>query len=156
MILILFLSSMFYAQEVSKPVSIKGFYLGMAKPDVESIFEDMKKKNVAERISIERENYRDLITLDNEFGSMGNKIEINYDDNGLAKSFLFQYTTVDILFTAADKTVEEFVDEFRKEYSILEMEFEDSGFVKLWKYISIGYQITIDNNKNLRLMRVQN
>ena len=130
-ILILFVSSIFYAQEDSKPVTIKGFYLGMAKSDVESQFEDMKNKKVAERISIERENYRDLITVDNEFGSMGNKIEINYDENGIAKSFLFQYTTVNILFTAADKSVEEFVNEFKKEYSISEMEIEDSGFVKL-------------------------
>jgi hypothetical protein len=55
----------------------------------------------------------DLIQVDNEFSSMGNKIEIGYDESGKVTTIKFQYKTVDILFEASALSAEDFVARFR-------------------------------------------
>lgn len=152
----LFLSS-FAETPDSEPLKMKGFSLGMDKAAVKKIYQQMEKEKVATYISIEREEYRDLIKLDNEFSSMGNKIEIEYDDKMKAKNITFQYTTVDILFEAIDMEAEVLVKLIEKKYNLPEMVFEDQGFVKIWKYINekLKYKISVDDYKNLRLQRIE-
>jgi len=136
--------------------NIKGFYLGMERKEVKEIYDNFKKNEVAKYISIESEKYRDLIQLDNEFSSMGNKIEIAYSEDGKTEGITFQYKTVDILFDAEKLSAEEFVKKFQKEYQIEEMKFEDMGIVKSWIYTDdkLNLKISIDGSKNLRLQKV--
>jgi len=137
----------------SKMISIKGFYLGMGKGEVKQVYEKLKTSGVAKYISIENEKYRDMIKLDNEFGSMGNKIDIFYDDNGKLIGVTFQYKTVNILFKAEKLKVEEFVTNFEKEFNLPRMKFQDMGMVKNWTHVdkNLKLKISIDDYKNLRL-----
>ena len=141
----------------NEALEIKGFYLGMEKSAVQKNYQQLMNDKVAKYISIENEEYRDLIKLDNEFGSMGNKIEIEYDDSGKAKSITFQYTTVDILFEASDMEAEVLVKEIEKKYKLPEMVFEDLGMVKIWTYVNeeLKYKISVDDYKNLRVQRIE-
>ena len=135
---------------------MKGFYLGMEQAEVQALYEQLQKDKTAEYISLEREKYRDMIKLDKEFSSLGNKIDIEYDDDGLAKKITFQYKTVAILFEANDLDAEGLVQKIEEEYHLPEMEFEDMGMVKTWTYINdkLNYKISVDDVKNVRLQRM--
>ena len=132
---------------------IKNFYLGMDRAEVQEQYALFQKNKIAEYISIEKEQYRDLIKLDNAFSSMGNLLEIGYDENEKCNDITFQYKTVNILFDAAKLDVEAFIQKLQKDYNIPEMEYHDMGVVKIWKYEDTeqGIKISVDNNKNLRL-----
>jgi hypothetical protein len=60
---------------------------------------------------------------------------------------------VDILFGASALNVEDFVDRFREEYRIPEMEFKDMGMVKTWSYSDEArkFTLSIDDYKNITL-----
>jgi len=135
---------------------MKGFYLGMEQAKVQALYEQLQKDKMAEYVSLEREKYRDMIKLDNEFSSMGNKIDIEYDDDGLAKKITFQYKTVAILFDAGDLDAGGLVQKIEEEYHLPEMEFEDMGMVKTWTYVNdkLNYKISVDDVKNVRLQRM--
>lgn len=145
-----------WAQEDSaapQGLQIKGFYLGMPTPEVRQLYESMKANEVAPYISIETSEYRDLIMIDNEFSSMGNKIEIQYDESGAANYFKFQYKTTAILLNYDATEPSDFVAAFRKQYGIPEMKFEDMGIVKTWSYVDpdTGYKLSIDDQMNVTL-----
>jgi len=137
----------------SEPLKIKGFYLGMEKTEVHKLYQKLKSDQVAEYISIESSEFRDLIQVDNEFSSMGNKIEIGYDESQKVTDIKFQYKTVDILFDASALDAEDFVNRFREEYNIPEMEFQDMGMVKTWSYSdeTRKFSLSIDDYKNITL-----
>lgn len=137
----------------SKSLKLKGFFLGMEKSAVNQIFQKMKSEEIAKYVSIESSEYRDLIMLDNEFSSMGNKIELGYDENGKIVYIKFQYKTVDILFEAGAISAEEFVQKFVEEYNIPEMKFEDMGMVKTWSFGDEArkFSLSIDDYKNITL-----
>ena len=143
-------SSSIYCEEA---FNIQGFYLGMNREEVKKLYDNFEQTQIAKHISLEKENYRDLIKLDNEFSSMGNKIEIAYDDSLEVINITFQYKTVAILFDYGNLEEGEFVEAFKKEYEIPEMKFEDMGMVKTWSYVNNEkkYKISIDDYKNLRL-----
>ena len=153
-LIIFFCISLTLAQ-FTKPekFKIKDFYLGMERSEVKVQYELFQKKKVAKYISIEKENYRDLIMLDNEFSSMGNKLEIAYDESLKCNGITFQYKTVDILFDAAKMEAKDFVEKFKKDYKIPKMEYKNMGFVNSWIYTDEkqGIKISIDDYKNLRL-----
>lgn len=144
-------------QNKTATINIKGFYLSMSRDSVKNIYNKFQNDKIAKYISLEKENYRDIIKLDNEFSSMGNKIEIAYNDSMKAENITFQYKVAGILFQAENKTAQEFVKQIRKEYRLPEMKFIDQGFVKLWTYTNkkAGYKISIDNKKNLRLQKIK-
>jgi len=146
------------AQEgaTAKPVlSIAGFYLGMERSEVELLYEKLKADGVAEFVSIESAEFRDLITLDREMSSMGNKIELQYAETGAVTYIKFQYKTVGILLDAAELEPTELVQAFCKDHGIPEMEFQDMGIVQTWSYedTESGYQVSIDNAKNITLQQ---
>lgn len=158
MLILLFVSALFVCTAFSnsrdsEPLKIKGFYLRMEKTEVHKLYQKLKSDQVAKYISIESSEYRDLIQLDNEFSSMGNKIEIGYDENGKVTTIKFQYKTVDILFEASSLEAEDFMNMFQEEYSIPEMEFQDMGMVKTWSYSDEArkFSISIDDYKNITL-----
>jgi len=136
-----------------EPLKLKGFYLGMDKTEVHSVYQKMKSDEMAQYISIESSEFRDLIQVDNEFSSMGNKIEIVYDESGKVTSIKFQNKTVDILFDASALSAEEFVNKFSEEYEIPEMKFNDMGMVKTWTYSDEArkFSLSIDDYKNITL-----
>lgn len=138
---------------VSQGLKIKGFYLGMPKSEVRQLYESMKANEVAQYISIETSDYRDLIMVDSEFGSMGNKIEVQYAESGAANYFKFQYRTVAVLLGYGVTEPDDFVTAFREQYSIPEMEFEDMGMVKIWSHTDpdAGYKLSIDDYMNVTL-----
>ena len=141
-----------YSDE-SNPLNLKGFCLGMEKSEVNQLYQKLKSDQVAQYISIEPSEYRDLIQLDNEFSSMGNKIELNFDESGTVVYIKFQYKTAAILFDAGAMSAEEFVQKFSEEYNIPEMVFEDMGIVKTWSYSdeTRKFSLSIDDNKNITL-----
>ena len=140
---------------VSEGLTIKGFYLGMPKREVRQLYETMKASEVAPYISIESTEFRDLITLDREFSSMGNKIEVQYGESGEATYFKFQYKTVGILLDYGVTEPSEFVSAFRAQYGIPEMAFENMGFVNAWNHTDAeaGYKLSIDDGMNITLQR---
>jgi len=113
----------------------------------------MKAKEVAPYISIETSEYRDLITVDREFGGMSNKIEIQYAESGAANYFKFQYRTVAVLLDYGVTEPADFVTAFREQYGIPEMKFEDMGMVKTWSHTDpdAGYRLSIDDYMNVTL-----
>jgi len=125
----------------------------MEKTEVKNLYQKLKSDQVAQYISIESSEYRDLIQVDNEFSSMGNKIEVGYDEKGKVNYLKFQYKTVDILFEASALNAEDFVNKFREEYSIPKMEFQDMGMVKTWSYSdeTRKFSLSIDDYKNITL-----
>lgn len=135
------------------PLKLKGFYLGMTKSEVQTLYQTMKSSEVAKYISIESSEFRDLIQLDNEFSSMGNKIELNYDESGKVTYIKFQYKTVAILFDAGALSAKEFVEKFSEDYGIPDMEFRDMGMVKIWSYSdeTRKFSLSIDDNNNITL-----
>lgn len=141
---------------MEEPLKIKGFYIGMSKTDVQEIFKKFQEDKVAEYISIESENFRDIIMLDNEFGSTGNKIDIIYDESGEVTGITFQYKTVNILFNCSQKSAEEFVRSLINTYDLPDMEMKDMGIVKSWKCKpdNLGIQILVDDSKNLRIQKL--
>lgn len=141
---------------MEEPLKIKGFYIGMSKSDVLQVFKKLQEDNVAEHISLESENFRDVIMLDNEFSSTGNKIDIIYDESGKVTGITFQYKTVNILFDCSKKSAEEFVRSLTTTYDLPEMEMKDMGVVKSWKCKSdnLGIQILVDDSKNLRIQKL--
>lgn len=143
---------------IQKKFKVKEFYLGMDRSEVQTQYELFLKNKIAQYISIEKEKYRDIIKLDNELSSMGNKLEIGYNEKGKCNSITFQYKTVNILFNASKLDAKEFVQKFQKEYKIPKMEFKDMGFVKSWIYNDKkrGIKLTIDDSKNLRLQYLKN
>ena len=134
-------------------IELRGFFLGMGKADVDKVIQEFKSKAVAEYISLERAEFRDLIQVDNEFSSMGNKIELSYDTKGKVEAIKLQYKTVDILFQAGALEAEDFVKKFAADQAIPEMKFEDMGMVKTWTYSNeeLGYSVSIDDYKNITL-----
>ena len=148
-----FICSAFSDSADSEHLKIKGFYLGMEKAEVHKLYQKLTSDQVARYISMENSEFRDLIQVDNEFSSMGNKIEIAYDESGKVNYLKFQYKTVDILFGASALEAEEFVNKFREEYGIPEMEFQDMGMVKIWKYSDENrkFSLSIDDYKNITL-----
>lgn len=148
-----FVCSAFFYPSDSEQLKIKGFYLGMEKTEVHNLYQKLKADQVAEYISIENSEFRDLIQVDNEFSSMGNKIEIAYNESGKVNYLKFQYKTVDILFESGALEAEEFVNKVREECGIPEMEFEDMGMVKIWKYSDENrkFSLSIDDYKNITL-----
>jgi uncharacterized protein YuzE len=137
----------------SDPLNLKGFYLGMEKNEVNQLYQKFKSDQVAQYISIEPSDYRDLIQLDNEFSSMGNKIELNYDESGKVVYIKFQYKTVAILFGSGALSAEEFVQKFSADYNIPEMVFEDMGMVKTWSCSdeTRKFSLSIDDYQNITL-----
>lgn len=136
-----------------EPFKLKGFFLGMDKNDVQKVFQKLKSEEVAKYISMESSDFRDLIQLDNEFSSMGNKIELNYDESGKVTYIKFQYKASAILFNAGEMSAEEFVDKFSEEFGIPEMEFKDMGMVKTWSYSDEvrKFSLTVDDYMNITL-----
>lgn len=139
----------------SQGLKIKGFYLGMPKSEVHELYEKMKSNELAQYISIETSEFRDLITVDREFGSMGNKIEVQYGENGEATYFKFQYKTVAVLFDYGETEASDFVTRFREQYGIPEMQLENMGFVSGWTHTdaAAGYELSIDDYMNVTLQR---
>jgi hypothetical protein len=139
-----------------RPLTIKGFHLGMNREAARRVYQGFVHAKVAQRVSIESETYRDLITLDNATSSMGNKIELAYDENGILTGVTFQHATVDILFHAGAESAENFVKRFCGEHGLAGMEREDQGFVTLWTFTdqTAGYKVSIDDSKNLRMQRL--
>jgi hypothetical protein len=137
----------------SQGLKIKGFYLGMPKSEVHQLYEAMKANEIAQYTSIETSEYRDVITVDREFSSMGNKIEIQYTESGAANYFKFQYKTVAVLLDYGVAEPSDFVAAFREQYGIPEMEFEDMGMVKTWSHTDpdAGYKLSIDDYMNVTL-----
>lgn len=137
----------------TEPLKLKGFYLGMEKTEVQMLFQKLKSEQVAQYVSIESSEFRDLIQVDNEFSSMGNKIEVGYDETGKVNYLKFQYKTVDILFEASSLNEKDFVIKFQEKYGLPEMTFEDMGMVQIWKYSDEEqkFSISIDNYKNITL-----
>jgi len=137
----------------SQGLKIKGFYLGMPKSEVHQLYESMKAHEIAEYISIEASEYRDVIMVDREFSSMGNKIEIQYTESGAANYFKFQYKTVGVLLDYGVTETADFITAFREQYGIPEMKFEDMGMVKIWSHTDpdAGYELSIDDYMNLTL-----
>ncbi|MBA7537417.1 hypothetical protein ES705_29684 [subsurface metagenome] len=158
---IIFLSAIFcflkLSAEEPKSPGLKGFYVGITKEEVKILYEKFKTNAVAQYIDIETEAYRDQIKLDNEFSSMGNKIDIMYDEEGKATSITFQYKTVDILFNAAQMSAEELVKKLQEKLQIPEMKFQDMGMVKSWShtYEEVKVKLSVDNNKNIRLQALK-
>jgi uncharacterized protein YuzE len=150
--LIFAVSAFSYSQE-TEHLNLKGFYLGMEKTEVQRLYQKLKSDAVAQYISMESSEYRDLIQVDNEFSSMGNKIEIGYDESGKVDYIKFQYKTVDILFEASSLSAEDFVVRFQEEHNIPEMTFQDMGMVKTWTYTDGGgkFSLSIDDYKNITL-----
>lgn len=142
----------------SKIIKIKGFYLGMEKSEVKLVYEKLKTGKVAKYISIENEKYRDMIKLDNEFGSMGNKIDIFYSEKEKVTGITFQYKTVNVLFKAEKLSADEFVKGFEREFQLPRMSYRDMGMVKTWTHVdkNLKLKISIDNSKNLRLKNLSN
>ena len=138
---------------VSRGLKIKGFYLGMSQSEVRQLYESLKANEVAQYISIETSEYRDLITVDREFSSMGNKIEVQYTESGAANYFKFQYKTVAVLLDYGVTEPGDFVAAFREQYGIPEMKFEDMGMVKTWSHTDpeAGYKLSIDDYMNVTL-----
>lgn len=138
------------------PFTIQGFHLGMNREAAQRVYQGFVHAKVAQRVSIERETYRDLITLDNAASSMGNKIELAYDEHGILTGVTFQHVTVDILFHAGAESAEDFVKRFCREHGLPGMERQDQGFVTLWTYTdqTAGYKISIDDSRNLRMQRL--
>ncbi len=149
----LFVFSAFSDSDDPEHLNLRGFYLGMEKMEVHQLYQKLKTDAVAQYISIESSEYRELIQVDNEFSSMGNKIEIGYDESGKVNFIKFQYKTVDIFFKASALSAEDFVIRFREEYNIPEMEFQDMGMVKTWSYSdeTRKFSISIDDYKNITL-----
>lgn len=148
-----FVCNAFSNSNDSEHLKIKGFYLGMEKTEVHKLYQKMESDQVAEYLSIEKSEFRDLIQVDNEFSSMGNKIEIGYGESGKVTYLKFQYKTVDILFEASALEAKDFVNKFREEYGIPEMEFQDMGMVKTWSYSDENrkFSLSIDDYKNITL-----
>ena len=147
-----------WAQEdspVSEGLKIKGFFLGMSQNEVRQLYESMEANQVAEYLSIETTEFRDLILVDNEFGSMGNKIEVQYAESGEVTYLKFQYKTVAVLLDYGVTEANEFVDRFREQYGIPEMAYENMGFVSAWNIedIDAGYKLSIDDYMNVTLER---
>lgn len=138
------------------PLTVKGFHLGMDREAVKEVYDGFVRDQVAERISMESEEYRDLITVDNELSSMGNKVELAYDESGLVKGITFQHKTVDILFDAAEEGAEAFVARFCEEFGLPAMEKKDQGVIVLWALTNEaeGFKVSVDNNKNLRIQQL--
>jgi len=153
---VLFSSNVFSESDDPGPLKLKGFFLGMGKSEVNKVFQKLKSDEVAKYISIESSEFRDLIQLDDEFSSMGNKIELNYDESGKVTHIKFQYKTAAILFKAGEISAEEFVDKFSEEYEIPEMEFKDMGIVKTWSYSDEirKFSLSIDDNMNITLKKL--
>jgi hypothetical protein len=137
----------------SQGLKIKGFYLGMPNSEVHQLYESMKANEIAEYISIETSEYRDVIMVDREFSSMGNKIEVQYTESGAANYFKFQYKTVGVLLDYGVTEPADFVAAFREQYGIPEMKFEDMGMVKIWSHTDpdVGYKLSIDDYMNVTL-----
>jgi hypothetical protein len=137
----------------SQGLKIKGFYLGMPQSEVHQLYESMKANEVAPYTSIETSEYRDLIMVDREFGGMGNKIEVQYSEDGAANYFKFQYRTVAVLLDYGVTEPGDFVAAFREQYGIPEMKFEDMGMVKAWSHTDpdAGYKLSIDDYMNVTL-----
>ena len=83
----------------------------------------------------------------------GNKIELNYDEDGKVSYIKFQYKTVAILFEASAMSAEEFVEKFSAEYKIPEMAFKDMGVVKICSCTDEmrKFSLSIDDNKNITM-----
>ena len=139
----------------SEGLTIKGFSLGMLKSEVRQLYEQMKVAEIAQFITIESSEFRDLITLDREFSSMGNKLEVQYTESGEATYFKFQYKTVGILLDYGVSEASDFVSKFREQYGIPEMAFENMGFVNAWNHTDpeAGYKLSIDDSMNITLQR---
>ncbi len=139
----------------SQGLKIRGFSLGMPKSEVHQLYEKMKAGEVAPYMSIESTEFRDLIMLDREFSSMGNKIEVQYTESGEVTYFKFQYKTVGILLDYGVSEPSEFVSAFRERYGIPDMAFENMGFVNAWNHTDpdAGYTLSIDDAMNITLQR---
>jgi len=137
----------------SEGLKVKGFYLGMPQSEVRQLYESMKAEGVAEYVSMEPSQYRDLILVDNEFSSMGNKIEVQYSEDEKATYFKFQYKTAAILLDFGVAEPSEFVERFRAQYGIPDMAYENMGFVSAWNYTDVdaGYNLSIDDYMNVTL-----
>lgn len=137
----------------SQGLKIKGFYLGMPKSEVHQLYESMKADEIAQYISIETSEYRDVIMIDREFSSMGNKVEVQYTESGSANYFKFQYKTVAVLLDYGVTEPADFVAALSEQYGIPEMKFEDMGMVKIWSHTDpgAGYKLSIDDYMNVTL-----
>lgn len=144
-----------YSQQ--DPLVFKGFSLGMSRDEVKEVYNSFVSQEVAKNISLEAENYRDLIMLDNEFSSMGNKVELAYDENMNVTDITFQYKTVDILFESSAEEAEAFATRLCKTYDLPEMEMDDQGFVTLWTVVleAEGFKVSVDDMKNLRIQKLR-
>ena len=137
-------------------LNVAGFYLGMERSEVGLLYEKLKSDGVAEFVAIESSEFRDLITVDQEFGSMGNKIELQYAESGEVTYIKFQYKTVAILLDHGGLEPSEFVQAFCEDHGIPAMDYQDMGFVKTWSYENAdsGYKVSIDDSKNITLQRL--
>ncbi len=158
---LIFISAVFcflkLSAEAPVPIELQGFYVGMTKQEVKTIYEKLKADAVAQHINIESETYRDRIMLDNESSSISNKIDIMYNEEGIANYITFEYKTVNILFDAAQMSAEELVKKVEGILHIPEMEFNDTGMVKTWSCIYVKEQIkvSVDESKNIRLQEMK-
>lgn len=152
--IVLLVFSISYTPEL---LNLKGFYLGMEKSEVRELYQKHKSEQTAKYISIESYEFRDLIQMDNEFSSMGNKIEINYENSGKVTYVKFQYKTSAILFKYDTDDPEEFVQKFTAEFGIPKMKFEDMGMVKTWTYKNVDskYSVSIDDYLNITLKQLK-
>lgn len=141
------------SRPVQEVLTVKGFFLEMTREAAQEVYDGFVADQVADRISMEKEAYRDLITLDNEFSSMGNKVELAYDENETVTGITFHYKTVEVLFDAGGEDAEAFVKRFCDDYGLPEMQFDDQGVIQIWKYEdeASGFKVSVDNAKNLRI-----
>ena len=134
-----------------QPVKILDFYIGMNKEDVKALYTRMKEAPVAEYVSIEPGQYRDQIKVDNEFSSMGNKIDILYDDNGKVNSITFQYKTVDILLNASGIDPAGLAEKLTKDLGIKGFKQVPVGTGKGYEYTGGKVKITVDSYRNIKM-----
>jgi len=143
-------STLIQAQESFK---ILDFHLGMTKDEVKTIYNRMKEVPVAQYVSMEPGQYRDQIKIDNEFGSISNKIDILYDDNAAVNSVTFQFRVTDILLEASDMDHIQLAEKLSKDLGIGGFEEVTIGTGKGLEFSDGNLKLSIDSYKNIRLQK---
>ncbi|MBN1326875.1 MAG: hypothetical protein JW996_02885 [Candidatus Cloacimonetes bacterium] len=132
-------------------LAIKGFYLGMDRETLQSVYSEFEDNGIADYLVYEDLILSDQITIDNDMNTTDNKIEVFYDVNGKAELITFQSIAVDILFDVEEFSVSEFIAYLQTEFSLPEMKPEVSGDINKWSCEFSGSRITVDQDKNLSI-----
>ncbi len=152
---LIFLSCFLVSAYVQAQQSLKilDFYPGMSRDEVKVIYNKMKEVPVAQYVSLEPGQYRDQIKIDNEFGSISNKIDILYDDNAAVNSVTFQFRVTDILLEASDMDHIQLAEKLSKDLGIGGFEEVTIGTGKGLEFSDGNLKLSIDSYKNIRLQK---